>query len=498
MVAATVMRPSLGAMAAAIPRTVVAVAGIAILALLVLANAYGFHRDELYFIVAGQHPDLGYVDQGPITPILSAIGVAILGVTPIAIRILPALVVGTCIVLAAAMARDMGGGRRAQEVAAVTIAVSGFLMAGHIAATATYDLLAWTIASWLVVRLLGGADQRLWLAVGVVVGLGLLNKYTIALLPVGLLVGIVAERRWAIFRSRWAWAGAAVALALWAPNLVWQAAHDFPQLDMARHIATAAGPENRDQFIVLQVLLGGPLLWPVAVIGFLRLVAVPDARPWRMFAWAYVIAALLTYQQSGKAYYLLGLFPVLFAAGSIPVGAWLERGRRWLRLAAFGAVAAVSGALVAVLVLPIVPASSLDSSGLLDANKELGEQVGWPELAAEVDRVVAGLPADERSRAAIITANYAEAGAIELLSAGHPPVYSGHNSYWDFGRPADDTRVAIVVGRAGTQGLSQCDSAGWVDNDAGVPNDERGASIIVCRGMPPSWADVWPDYRHYD
>ena len=484
--------------APAVPRSVVVVALLAVVGLLLVANAYGFHRDELYFIVAGRHPDWGYVDQPPLTPILSAAAVALLGVSPIAIRILPALVVGACILLAASMARQMGGGRRAQEVAALTVALSGFLMAGHIAATATYDLLAWTVICWLVVRILGGADPRLWLLVGVAFGLALLNKYTVALLGIGLVAGILLERRWAIVRSPWPWAAAIIALAIASPNLLWQAAHAFPQLEMARHIAAATGSENRAQLIPLQLLLAGPLLWPIFLIGLGRLVAVRDTRRWRSIAWAYLVALALTYWQSGKAYYALGLLPVLFAAGAIPVAAWLGHGRRRLRLGIFGAAATMSGTVIALLVLPILPPPILVSSGVHDINNESGEQIGWPELVAAVDGVAGGLTPDERAHAVIITANYAEAGSLELLGHDLPPVYSGHNSYWDFGRPSDEARVAIVVGAARTPGLSDCRTAGMIDNGVAVDNEEQGAPISVCRKLPRSWSEVWSTYRHLD
>jgi hypothetical protein len=482
-----------------LPPAVFVIAALGMAGLMLVAGQYGFHRDELYFIVAGQHPAWGYVDQPPLTPILSALGVAVFGTTPSAIRLLPTLMFGMSIVLTAAMAREMGGRRLAPEIAALAIAVSGLMMAGHIAATATYDIAAWVVISWLVVRIFGGADQRLWLVVGVAAGVGLLNKYTILLLPIGLAAGILLERRWSIVRSPWPWAAAAIALVLWAPNLAWQATHDFPQLTMAQQIADAAGGENRAQFIPVLILLIGPLLWPVVLLGLWRMFTARELRPWRPFATAFVVALALTWLERGKAYYVLGLLPVLFAAGSIPVAAWVSRGRlQRVRLAGFGAVAGVSGALVAVLVLPILPPATRVSSGVHDINTESAEEIGWPDLVASVRDVVSGLSVEERSAAVIITDNYAEAGAIELLGDGLPPVYSGHNSYWDFGTPPDGTSVVVVVGTPRAPAVGGCRREASITNPERVPNDEYGKPIAVCRTVPESWADVWPDYRHVD
>jgi 4-amino-4-deoxy-L-arabinose transferase-like glycosyltransferase len=481
-----------------ISRSVVAIAILTVAGLLMLSNQYGFHRDELYFIVAGQHPDWGYVDQPPLTPILSALGVGIFGVTPFAVRLLPAVTVGICATVAAFIARDMGGGARVQAVAALTTALSGFLLAGHLAATATYDLLFWTLITWLAVRILGGGDQRLWLAIGVLGGIAMLNKYTIALLPVGLALGLLLERKWSVLRPPWLYIGVAVALLIASPNLIWQVTHGFPELDMARHIAAATGEENRSQLVLLQLILAGPVLFPIAVIGLAWLIAARRARPWRALAWAYLVALVLTYEQGGKAYYVMGLFPILFAAGSIPVGAWLGGRLQWLRMSSFAGAAAISGSIMALIVLPILPPASLASSGILDINKESGEQIGWPELATAVDEAVAGLSNDERAHAAIITANYGEAGAIELLLANHPPVFSGHNSYADWGRPADDTKVVILVGQGPAPGVGDCQASSYIDNEFGIPNDEQGMPIAVCRAMPSSWADIWPLYQHLD
>jgi 4-amino-4-deoxy-L-arabinose transferase-like glycosyltransferase len=189
---------------------VLAIAVAVVAGLLVLAPAYGFHRDELYFIVSGRHPALGYVDQPPITPLLSAAAVGLLGLEPFSVRLLPALIVGACVVLAAAIAREMGGSRRAQAVAALTLGVSGYLAAGHLGVTATYDLGFWAVILWLATRLLRGADPRLWLVVGAIAGLGLLNKHLVLFLVGGLFVGLIVHRR-DILRTRWPWVGALLA-----------------------------------------------------------------------------------------------------------------------------------------------------------------------------------------------------------------------------------------------------------------------------------------------
>ncbi len=312
--------------AAAFARPVLLIAGLAVVGLLALAGAYGFHRDELYFVIAGRHPAFGYVDQPSITPLLSAASVALLGVTPVAIRILPAMVIGACIVLAALTARDLGGSRRAQVLAAATLAVSGYLAAGHLDSTTTFDLLAWAVVAWLVVRLLAGGDRRLWLAVGVAAGIGLENKHILLFLGASLAAGLVAARRWDVLRSPWAWAAVGLALVIWAPNLAWQASRGFPQLEMARQIG-GGGLGDRIKVIPELLLLAGPFLFPFSLAGAWWLLRNEAARPWRAVGWAAVVLVLLVLAVSGKSYYAAGMLMPLMAAGAIALDHWLGRGR---------------------------------------------------------------------------------------------------------------------------------------------------------------------------
>lgn len=478
-----------------------AIGAVAAAGLLLLAGAYGFHRDELYFIVAGQHPDFGYVDQPPLTPLLSAAAVGLLGVSPLAIRILPAIIVAVCVVLAAQMATGMGGRQRAGTLAALVLAISGLLGAGHLDSTTTFDILFWTVTTWLVVGLARGADPRGWLLVGLAFGVGLQNKDTILLLGIGLVAGFALERRWDVFRSPWAWAGVAIAVAIWLPNLAWQAGHGFPQVTMGQQIG--GGEENRTMLLPLQLLLAGPLLWPVAAAGLWQLVRSPRLRPWRPLGTAYVVVLAILFATGGKGYYAAGMFAILIAAGSVALDGWLSRGRGPLRTGTFAVAATLSGAFVAIVMLPILPARTMGGTFIPDLYQETAEQVGWPELVATVEDVANGLTPDDRSRAIVLTANYGQAGALDLLGGdGMPPVYSGHNAYGDWGPPPEGRDVILLVGfwdltwqgRIG----GQCERAARIFNDADVPNEERGAGVWICRGGTGSWQDRWPMIRHLD
>jgi hypothetical protein len=466
--------------------------------LMAVSGAYGFHGDEMYYIVAGQHPAFGYVDQPPLTPLLSAVSVALFGVSPTAIRLLPALEMGLTVILITMITRDLGGSRRAQVLAAITAAISGYLGAGHLDTTTDLDLLAWAIVLWLLVTLLAGGDRRLWLAVGLVTGIGLENKDTILFLGAGLAVGLVLARRWDVVRSPWAWVAIGIALLLWAPNLAWQAANGWPQVTMASQIGGNAA-DNRSQIVPFLWLFAGPFLFPVAIAGWAWMLFAKAAAPWRVIGIAAVVALVLVVVSGGKDYYAIGLVAPFMAAGAILLDRWLARGHRRLRATSFTAAAVISGLLVVYLTLPILPMATFAKSSLPSQYPLSAEQVGWPQFVSTVEGVVATLPADERAHAVILTNDYSEASPLVLLGTGLPPVYSGHNSFWSWGPPPADLTVVVHVGDWRPADWSQffvgCHVVATIDNGLGISNGEQGEAVSVCTGLRAPWSTMWPALR---
>ena len=482
----------------AVPWPVLLIAGLMVAGLLAVSGAYGFHGDEMYFVVAGRHPAFGYVDQPPLTPLLSAASVGLFGVSPTAVRLLPAFEMGLVVIISALIVRDLGGSRRAQILAAITTAISGYLGAGHLDTTTEPDLLAWAIILWLLVKLLAGSDRRLWLAVGVVAGIALENKDTIVFLGAGLAAGLVLTRRWDVVRSPWAWAAIGIALLLWAPNLAWQAANGWPQLTMARAISQYAA-DNRAQIVPLLWLFTGPFLFPVSAAGLIWVLRSRAAAPWRAIGIAALVALALVVISGGKAYYVIGTAPIFIAAGAILLDRWLARGHYRIKAASFTSAAVLSGALIAYLTLPILPVAEFAASSLPATVPDTANQVGWPQFVATVENVVTALPADQRARAVILTNDYSEASPLILLGTGLPPVYSGHNSYWDWGPPPANLTVVVHVGEWRPTDWSQffvgCHVVAYIDNGLGVKNGEQGTAISVCTGLRAPWSTMWPSLR---
>jgi dolichyl-phosphate-mannose-protein mannosyltransferase len=470
--------------------------------LVATSGRYGFHRDEMYFIVAGSHPAWGYPDQPPLVPLLCAGLTRIFPGSLLWLRLPGALASVATVVTAAAVCRELGGTRRAQLIGAWSCAVSLIVVAtGHFVTTTTFDVLSTTVVCWLVVRAFA-RHNGVWLAAaGAVTGVAFEAKPQVGLVAAVLTAAIASVGpRWPL-RSPWTALGAAAAAALAAPYLWWQAAHGWPQITVAGNIAGSA-ELGRPGFVPFQLVMVGLLLVPVWVAGLVSLLRGPALRTFRFLGVAYVALAVLYVLGDGKAYYLASMYPALLAAGAIPVAAWSARGRRSARRWTLVTAIALSAAFNAWVGLPVQPEAGLRGGVPMALNPDLGETVGWPSYVDTVRRVWSGMPVEARNRAVVLTSNYGEAAALTVLGRFPPDqVYSGHDGFWFWGPPRARTDRAVLVGNDAAWAnhiFSRCRVAAVIRNPAGVDNDEEGQQVRVCRTLRGTWSQQWPWIRHFD
>jgi hypothetical protein len=479
---------------------VAAVAGAQLVALLATSTRYGYHRDELYFIVAGGHPALGYPDQPPLVPLICRAMYELAPGSLFLLRLPSALAAVTTTVLASLVAREVGGGRRAQLIAAGCTAASGVALAvGHFVTTTTFDVLSTTAVGWLVLRgVVRGAGPSM-LAAGVAVGVGGEAKPQVALVALVLFVVLLAAGPRQAVRSWWTAGGVAAAVVIIAPYAVWQQLHGWPQLTVARHIGGSA-EGGRVGFIPFQLVMVSPVLVPVWVAGLVAPFRRAAWRPLRFLPITYAALALLYLAGDGKAYYLASLYPVLLGLGATPTADWTARTR--LRLGLVTGAIAVSAVISAFIALPLLPERSLQGSAVMALNPDQGETVGWPRFVDTIASAWRSIPPAKRSRTVIFTSNYGEAGAVDLLgrSRGLPRAYSGHNGFSEWGHPPDVDRNALLLGYsldgAGPY-FTGCRRLATIDDGVGLDNDEQGGPVLLCRTTAP-WSALWPHLRHYE
>ena len=482
-----------------------------------VAGRYGFHQDELYYLASSRHLELGYVDYPSIVPLLAAADQAIAPGSLVALRLLPALAGSTIIVLTALIARELGASTRVQAWAAFAAFLSPMYIGGTLMfQTVAFDELVWAVALLVFARILrdqGGSptarampapgdrgdyppgyDRRLWLLLGLVIGIGLETKFTIAALPVAILVALLVARR-DMLATPWPWIGAAIALTLLVPNLVWQASHDWISVQYTlSHRGHTDGPIA---YWLQQLLLFNPLFLVPGVAGMVALRRDPRFAP---LVYAAIVVELIFFASGGKAYYPAPIYPVLYAAGAI----WLDgRLRRRWPVAAF---ATASIALIVVLLplgLPVLEVHTMIGQNLWKSRPDYAQMIGWPEVAQETAQVYDSLPADQRANTVIVAHYYGEAGAIDFYgpALGLPHVVSPHLTYWYWAPPRLDPTSAILVNFTPQEAdrlFSDCRQAGTLTNQYGLHNDEYGDPILVCtQPRQPLWT-VWRSLQTLD
>ena len=490
---------SAAARTVALSSWVVVVSAAQFVVLVATSTRYGYHPDELYFIVAGSHPALGYPDQPPLVPLVSWAMHELAPGSLLLLRLPSALAAAATTLLAALIAREVGGSRRAQVVAAACTASSGFALAvGHFVTTTTFDLLSTTALLWLMIRAIARPSGRSLLAAGVVVGVGCEAKPQVALVAASALAALlVVGPRWP-FRSWWTLAGGAAAVAFAAPYVVWQARHGWPQLTVAGNIAGSAEGGRRG-FVPFQLVMVSPFLVPVWVAGLLAPFRRASQRGLRFVPLTYAVLAAAYLVGNGKAYYLASLYPALLGLGATPTEEWTRKAR--LRGRALIAAIALSAAISAYIALPLLPVRDLQGSPVMKVNPDQGETVGWPRFVQTVRSAWKSIPASERLETAIFTDNYGEAAAIDLLGHGLPRAYSGQTGFAEWGHPPSVDGEALVIGHDSVADarpyFDGCRTLATVNDGVGLDNKEQGKPLLLCRPTA-AWATLWPHLTHYD
>ncbi len=470
---------------------------LTLLAILIgTATRYGYHRDELYFIVAGRHPAWGYDDQPAFTPLLAALLDHLAPDNLTVLRLPSAICAATMVILAAAIAYEMGADRTAQLLASAVMATGTLtIYTGHLLSTATFDMFYASVLIWLLARWNRTRQDRLLLAAGAVAGLALNNKLLI-IIPLAIFIACL-PRLWTrpLF-----WAGVAIALTAWAPYLIWQTQHGWPQLDMANVVTAREPGGGRYLMLPMQFLLFGPITAPIWLAGLWRLLRNPNARAWRGFGIAYLLLLAVFLTTGGQFYYPSSGYPALIAAGAIATVSWTRHGRRQLRTAVTATAVALTAAGSIAMGLPIYPVACYHSSPQAAVNPDSAETIGWPGFVRTIADVYHKLP--DPAHTAILTGNYGEAGAIDHYGPTHglPTPYSGHNAYWRWGPPPETATTVLIVGGFTEDALrSWCGSLSLAtrhNNRLDVDNEEQGVPIWICRDLKENWQQLWPRQRH--
>ena len=501
-------------------RWVFLLVGVKLLVHVLTSNAYGYFRDELYFLDCARHLQWGYVDDTPGIVILCKLALLMGSSLPV-IRTLAALAGAGTVLLSTLLAREMGGGRFAQAFVGLCVLSAPFFLAvDSILCVGTLEPLFWMGCVLLLIRITRTGQSRLWLGFGVVAGLGLEVKYTMLLVLACLLAGLILTPLRRELRRPLFWAGLGLAALIFLPTFLWQVNHHFPLLEDMANIRR----EGKNivlaplTFIGQQIAFLDPLLLPVWLVGLGSLLFGRLARL-RALGWFYLFLLTAMIILHAKNYYLGAIYPMLFAAGAVVVEEALEgwnwsRGRSWPKAALAGFVAATFFLFVPV-ELPLLPPAKLlayqaflrinpphsevNHAGALD--QRFGDQFGWPELAVEVARIYHALPLEEQALTGIYAGNYGEAGAINQFgrALGLPPAICAHQAHSFWGPPAVEPVNLICLG-CGREGLERrfdsVEEVGVHHHPWGMEEENR--PIYLGRRLNTPFRELWPQIKHWN
>jgi 4-amino-4-deoxy-L-arabinose transferase-like glycosyltransferase len=481
---------------------------------LATSSPYGFHRDELATLNDAQHMEWGFVAYPPLTPAVGHLELMLFGVSTLGVRVVPILALALAVVISGLMTRELGSSRRAQILTALAVAVLPIVtIQASVLQYVSFDYLWGVLLTYFLIRLLNTDDTRWWIAIGAAIGLGMMTKYTMAFFVTGLvaallLTGIFQKNIRRYLSSSWLWAGAALSLLFFLPNLLWQIHHHFISLEFLRHIhARDVGQGRTRDFLPAQLYVCVSVgLCPLAFMG-LWFYFKQRGRKYLLLGWMFLLTLVLFAVAKGRSYYLGPLYPMLLAAGSVVWEQWIVARSRTSALAiqrGTWITVALSAVASFALLTPVAPINSAlwNATGILQDNFK--EEIGWPDLAAAVAKVYNSIPADQRSGTGIIVGNYGEAGAIDLLGPrwGLPPAISGTNSNWYRTFPANQPQTLIAVGLDEDflkQHFERCEVAAHNTNPYGVVNEEsRDHSLIyLCHHLLQPWPEFWPHFQRF-
>lgn len=473
-------------------------------------NQYGFHRDELQTLDDARHLDWGFVAYPPVTPLIGRFELLLFGTSLVGFRVFSALAVSLIMVLTGLMARELGGKRHVQLLAAVAAGISPVsIIQGAVFQYVSFDYLWGVTVTYFLIRLLKSEDPRWWLAIGAMLGIGMETRYTMGVLALGVAGAVLLTSARRFLLSGWLWLGVGISIFAFAPNLIWQTQHHFIVRDFLSYLHARDLRQGRyDGFYSQQLQVCVNFVTaPLTLMGLWFYVFRQEARRYRLLGWTFATSFLLFCLAGSRSYYTAPLYPMLIAGGSVLFGNLFDGVRpAWSRFAYGVQWTAIfaSGVIGVLLFTPVAPIGSRVWKVTSQLYDQFREEVGWPELAQTVAGVYRSLSPEEREQTGILTGNYGEGGALNLYGPrlGLPPAMSLTNSFWYRGYDPRLPQTVIVAGfdlDEGRRLFGSCEVAARNTNPFGVENEESRdhPDILLCRNLRVPWTVYWAHSRRF-
>jgi len=479
---------------------------------------YGYFIDELYYLACSDHLDWGYVDQPPMVALIAKVARSLFGDSLQSIRFLPALAGATKVLLTSVVARELGGNRFAQILAALAVLVApGFLAVDNLFSMNSFEALLWTGCAYLLIRIIKTGNQKLWIWFGVLAGIGLENKHSMLIWGAAITAGLLLTPQRQFFRTPWILFAGLLAFLIFLPNLIWNYQHAFPFLELQANIRHSGRNVHLTplSFFGQEILSMHPMTLPIWLAGLWFYFFSKTGKQFRALGWAWIFTAGVILALDPRVYYLYPAYPILFAAGSVTWQFWLTRWRLKSVQIGYPVLMLLSGALIAPFAIPVLPVKTylrysqalhfqqpaIEKWKLGPLPQVYADQFGWKEMVATVARVYNGLPPDVRAKTAIFAQNYGQAGAIDFFGPayGLPKAISGHQNYFLWG-PRDFTGESIIVLQGRPEKLqdqfASVTKVATVYHPYSMPTEHF--DVFYCRDLKWPLREIWPQLKSWN
>jgi hypothetical protein len=508
----------------------------------VFNSNYGYFRDELYFLACGEHLAWGYPDHAPMVALVAKASRVLFGDSLFAIRFFPALAGAFKVFLTALIVRELGGKRFAAILACLCVLCAPvYLAIDNLLSMNSLEPVFWMLCVFFALRAVKPAaaisdfkpeisdeiqnpkskiqnPSINWLFFGLFAGLGLMNKHSMIFFGAALVAGLLLTKARKALLDKYFWLGGALALLIFLPNIVWQFQNDFATLELLQNVQKTGKNVVMSPlgFFVSQIMALNPVSLPVWLAGLWYFLGDARGKRFRFLGVAYLVLLALMIYLKAKDYYLVPVYPMIFAGGACFFEGLMEKVRapRFIKYAYPVLILALTAVILPV-VVPVLPVEKLmayqDAIGFKPPKSEVShdsplqqifsDQFGWQEMVEKTAAVYNGLPPEEREKAAVFAGNYGEAGAIDFFGAryGLPKAVSGHQSYFLWGPRGSTGEVLIILGAKKEDAEKSCES---VEEKTEVnhplsPSYEK-YKILVCRRTKAPLPEIWGSLKHWN
>ena len=480
-------------------------------------TSYGIFRDELYYIACANRPAFGYVDQPPFSIWVLAAWKFFLGDSLFVIRLLPAFVSSVTLFFLGLFTLRLGGGKSAVIIAMVTFMLSPiFLGMTTIYSMNVFDFFFWILAAYIFLQIVESGNNRLWNVLGIIIGLGLLNKTSMLWLSAGVIIGTLLTPLREDLKTKYPYIAAGIALLIFSPYIIWNLTHDFAHLEFMKNAARHKyGGLTPVSFILDMILIFNPISFLIWIPGIVFYFINKNSRIFHPLGYIWLTTFVILFVNwHSKAEYLAPAFQILFAGGAIMIMKWNARLKRLKFALAIPVV--VIGIFLSPLARPLLPVesfidyhSALKLSTSNSEGKKLAElpqfyadMFGWEDLAKDVSKVYQSLTIEDRKNTIVYCNNYGEAGALEYYSDKFPlpQVICPHNNYWYWWPGNIKLSTVIIIGgnlKDHLNFLEQVKAAGGHKSKYAMPY-ENNLTIFVGRGLKRTILEIKQRVKNFN